>query len=115
MKYKGSCHCKKVSYEVEFELTECISCNCSHCEIKGLLLAFVPSSSFTLASGSDTLTSYHFNKKVIDHLFCSVCGVESFAKGKDKDGNGTVAVNIRTLHDVDLESLPCVNVDGKNW
>mgnify|MGYP006170693691 CR=1 FL=1 len=37
---------------------------------------------FTLLKGDDALTDYQFNKHIIHHNFCSVCGVGSFAHGK---------------------------------
>lgn len=115
MKYTGTCHCKRVGFETELELDFVISCNCSHCQIKGLLLVFVPAEKFSLISGESELTSYKFNKKIIDHLFCTTCGVESFARGKDKNGKDTVAVNVRCLDEVDLEKLSLTKVDGKSW
>jgi hypothetical protein len=115
MKYKGYCHCKKVSYEVDLEIGKVISCNCSHCQIKGLLLSFVSADAFTLISGAEDLTSYRFNKKVIDHLFCKHCGVESFSKGKDKEGKDTVAINVRSLEGLTLEELDIMKFDGKSW
>ncbi|MFZ1244960.1 MAG: GFA family protein, partial [Azonexus sp.] len=42
MIYKGSCHCGKVAFEVEGELTNLMDCNCSICQRKGALLWFVP-------------------------------------------------------------------------
>ncbi len=115
MKYTGGCHCKKVSFEVEMEIDKAISCNCSHCEEKGLLLSFTTADKFTLLSGEENLTSYKFNKEVIDHLFCKTCGVQAFSKGKDPAGNDTVAINVRSLDDVDIEKLERVKVDGKSW
>ena len=69
MKYTGGCHCGKVRFEVDMDLKEVISCNCSMCAKRGSLLAFVPEENFTLLSGEDALTDYQFNKKVIHHLF----------------------------------------------
>ena len=115
MKYTGGCHCGNTKYEVEANLDSVIVCNCSHCQMKGMMLAFVPETSFKLLTDKSTLTTYHFNKKVIDHLFCSKCGVQSFGMGKDKDGNGTVAVNVRCLDGVDIDTLNIKKVDGKSW
>ncbi len=42
MKYKGSCHCGKVRFEVEGDLNGAMSCNCSMCSRKGSLLWLVP-------------------------------------------------------------------------
>jgi hypothetical protein len=41
MKYKGSCHCGKVAFEVQGELNGATACNCSMCSRKGSLLWFV--------------------------------------------------------------------------
>ncbi len=113
MKHTGGCHCGKVRYEVETDLGSVITCNCSHCGKKGLLLAFVPESQFTLLSGEDRLTGYRFNKKIIRHLFCKECGVQSFSRGAGPHGP-TVALNVRCLDDVDLDALTLTKYDGKN-
>ena len=42
MKYKGSCHCGRVAFEVEGEIKGAMACNCSICQRKGSLLWFVP-------------------------------------------------------------------------
>ena len=115
MKYIGRCHCKKVHYEVDFELGEVISCNCSHCQIKGLLLVFVPEDKFVLISGENSQTSYRFNKKTINHLFCKTCGVESYATAKNDEGKEMVAINVRCLDGIDLESLTLKKFNGKDW
>ncbi|MGQ6626435.1 GFA family protein [Serratia marcescens] len=54
MSFQGSCHCGAVTFSVDAELpTEALSCNCSICRRKGLLLSFFPISAFTLNSGQD--------------------------------------------------------------
>lgn len=80
-----------------------------------MLLAFVPSEQFRLLSGEDNLTDYQFNKKIIHHLFCSTCGVQSFSRGAGKDGKEMVGINVRCLDDVDVESLMLTPFDGKSW
>jgi hypothetical protein len=37
MTYKGRCHCRKIAFEVEGDLTEAIECNCSICYESGYL------------------------------------------------------------------------------
>lgn len=37
MKYRGSCHCGAVAFEVEGEIQSVLSCNCSICRRKGSL------------------------------------------------------------------------------
>jgi hypothetical protein len=112
--YEGGCHCGKVRYRVETSLEPVISCNCSICQKRGVLLTFVPAASFELGSGADKLTDYQFNKKVIHHLFCNECGVGSFARGVGPDGAEMVAINVRCLDGVDLDALTITPFDGRS-
>ena len=113
--YAGGCHCGKVRYEVTVDLSEpAITCNCSMCGRSGTMLRFVPLESFKLLSGADSLTEYRFNSRIINHQFCSVCGIKSFASGKSKDGVETRAINVRCLDEVDLQAVPTRHVDGKS-
>ena len=110
--YTGSCHCGRVSYEADADLSRVISCNCSICRKRGALLAFVPADKFRLKSGDADLSDYQFNKKVIHHLFCHTCGVSSFCRGTRPDGAQMVALNVRCLDGVDLEALNIKPFDG---
>lgn len=112
--YQGGCHCGKVRYTLTLDLSKpVITCNCSMCGRSGTMLAFVSESAFTLTQGEDNLTSYKFNKHVIDHLFCRTCGIKSFARGSGPNGP-TAAINVRCLDDVDLKELKVSDFDGKS-
>lgn len=110
--YKGSCHCGNVRYEVTTDLSKVIACNCSLCSRAGYLLSFVPASQFKLLSGEDSLKDYRFNKHAIAHVFCTNCGVRSFARGKGKDGE-MAAINVRCLEGVDPDTLEITKVNGR--
>ncbi|HEY6259319.1 MAG TPA: GFA family protein [Xanthobacteraceae bacterium] len=112
--YAGGCQCGKVRYEVAADLAEVMACNCSRCAKLGWLLAFVPAADFKLIAGEGGTTDYQFNKHVIHHLFCSTCGIESFARGKGPGGVEMAAVNVRCLDGVDLGALKVKNVDGRS-
>ncbi len=113
-KHLGGCHCGAVRYEVELDVAEpAITCNCSICSKTGTMLNFVPLESFRLLSGEEKLTDYQFNKMVIHHLFCNVCGVRSFARGIGPDGKEMRAINVRCLDDIDLERVPTQQWNGK--
>lgn len=114
-KHSGGCQCGKVRYSVELELGAVNACNCSRCHKLGSLFAFVPASKFELTSGDDALTDFQFNNRLIHHLFCSTCGIESFAKGKGPDGMEMVAVNARCLDDVDINALEIKHIDGRSY
>ncbi len=112
-KHEGGCHCGAVRYSVDIDPTAtAIVCNCSMCGRSGSMLQFAPAASFHLAKGGDNLTSYKFNKHIIDHLFCKTCGIKSFARGKDGKGNDTVAINVRCLDGVNSFDVPTKQFDG---
>jgi len=114
--YAGGCHCGRVRYEVATDLATVMECNCnwSHCSKRGMLLTFVTPDKFTALAGGDGLKDYQFNKKMIHHLLCPDCGIESFARGRAPDGKEMVAINVRCLEGVDVKSLPLTPIDGRN-
>lgn len=113
--FHGSCQCGAVNYDVEVDLDETITCNCSRCQRMGFVLAFTSLDSFKLNAGDQNLTEFLFNKKAIRHLFCRTCGVESFAYGVMPDGTKTVAVNVNCLEGVNPRKLGSQHVDGKSF
>jgi hypothetical protein len=112
--YEGGCHCGKVRYKATTDLARVVSCNCSRCGKLGALLTFVSPTQFELLSGEDALTDYQFNKKVIHHLFCCACGVESFARGTAPNGEELVAINVRCLDGLDIGAISPTHFDGKS-
>jgi hypothetical protein len=114
--HTGGCHCGTYKYEVQTELAKVLECNCSHCGKRGLLLTFVEPEQFKLVSGDEAaMRDYRFNKRAIAHLSCPDCGVESFARGKKRDGASMVAINVRCLEGVDPKSLTLTAVDGRSF
>jgi hypothetical protein len=114
MKYKGSCHCVKIQFEVEGDLDTATACNCSMCSRKGSLLWFVPRAKFQLTTPESDIGTYTFNKHVIKHRFCRTCGIHPYGEGVDPKGNQVAAVNIRCLEDIDLERIPVQHFDGRS-
>ena len=53
---QGSCHCGKITFEVEGEPSQVLECNCSHCSRKGYLLWFVPRGKLRITSSTDSLS-----------------------------------------------------------
>lgn len=115
MRYQGSCHCGKIAFEVEGDFTQAIDCNCSLCRRRGGLLAFVPRGSLKLKTPIENLSTYRFNKHVIQHHFCSTCGIAPFGEGEGKGGEKSAAVNLRCLPEFDLDSVEIVKFDGRSY
>ena len=111
--YKGSCHCKAVTFEVEApEVLEADFCNCSICSKSGFLHLIVPKANLKLLSGEESLTTYTFNTGVAQHTFCKICGIKPFyVPRSNPDG---VDVNINCL-DTRPRDVNVTNFDGQNW
>ena len=115
MAYQGSCHCGAVTFSVDADPpTEAMTCNCSHCSRKGLVLTFVPADQFALNSGEDQITDYLFYKHNITHQFCKTCGTQPFALGKSPNGPMR-AINLRCVPEVDIATLNIQHVDGASF
>jgi hypothetical protein len=114
MKYKGSCHCGGVAFEVEGEIKGAVSCNCSICQRRGSLLWFVPRDKLHLLTPEEAASTYTFNKHAIKHKFCAVCGIHPYGEGTDRKGQSTAAINILCLEGIDFSNIPVQNYDGRS-
>lgn len=113
MKYTGSCHCGRVAFEVEGEITGALACNCSICQRKGALMWFVPRASLQLRTPDEDAATYLFNKHVIRHRFCASCGIHPFGEGVSPAGDAVAAVNLRCIEGIDLAAIPVQQFDGR--
>ncbi len=113
MKYKGSCHCKKVKFEIEAPKDiEADYCNCSICKKSGFLHLIRPLNKFSLIEGKEHLTCYTFNTGIAQHTFCKHCGVKPFYTPRSNpDG---IDINVNCL-DTEANSVSITEFDGKNW
>jgi len=68
------------------------------------------SSSFRVENAA----TYLFNKHVIQHHFCKVCGIHPYGEATDPKGVAMAAVNIRCLEGIDLDSVPVRKFDGRS-
>ena len=114
MNYQGSCHCGRVAFEVEGQIGGALACNCSICSRTGSLLWFVPREKLQLRTPDEAASTYTFNKHVIRHRFCPVCGMHPYGEGVDPSGKPMAAVNLRCVEDLDLAAIPVQHFDGRS-
>ena len=113
MTHAGSCHCGRIAFELDGDVTTAMECNCSMCRRKGALLAFFPREALRLTTPESDMATYRFNTHRIGHHFCPTCGIAPFGEGTDpRTGASTAAVNVRCLPDVDLDALKINKFDG---
>jgi len=114
MNYKGSCHCGRIAFEVEGDLTEVADCNCSICTRMGSLHWFLPREALHLLTPAENMAAYMFGSGTIKHYFCPTCGIHPFGEGVDSSGVARAAVNARCLEGVDLAALAVKHFDGRS-
>lgn len=115
MQYHGSCHCGRIAFDVEGELTQVMECNCSHCSKKGFLMWFVPRERLVLTTPESDMSTYTFHKHSIQHRFCPQCGCAPVSFGMGSGGKAMASVNVRCLEGVDAASLKHVQIDGRSF
>ena len=76
--YRGACHCGAVQFQIDSEITDVYTCDCSLCAKKNALMTTVPEDKFVLLSGETALSLYQWNTKVARNYFCSMCGIYPF-------------------------------------
>lgn len=112
--HKGSCHCKKVQFEVRaLADVTVVNCNCSICEKTGFQHIMVEKEDFRLLSDAEDLSSYRFNTGIANHTFCKTCGVKGFYTPRSHP-NG-VSVNYRCLEKDRFGAVKFEDFDGQNW
>src|ERR1700687_3452276 len=75
MIYKGKCHCGKIAFDVEGELTSVIECNCSICYESGYLHWMIDPSQLRMKTSLNDASLYQWGTGQARHYFCPKCGV----------------------------------------
>ena len=111
--YLGSCHCGRVSFELDAQLDYVMECSCSLCRRLGALWHGASDSGLRITAGEAELTLYQFNTMTAKHYACGYCGVHPFCRPRLDPSRW--AVNVRCIDGVDVSSLPLMRFDGANW
>lgn len=113
-RYHGSCHCKRVRFEADIDLSRgTTKCNCTWCWKQRRWGLMVEAGAFEAIEGAEHLSGPRGG-------FCKHCGVNTYAV-VDTSGWGPgfsgdrVAINIASLDDLPIEDLlaaPVKYLDG---
>ena len=109
---RGACHCGAVRFEVDFEIIELTTCDCSLCVIRNAVMAKVPEAALTVTAGREYLTLYQWNTRRAEHYFCNRCGIYVFHRKRAAQEH--FGVNAFCLEDFDPASVPLRATEGAN-
>ena len=110
--YTGSCHCGKVRYKVDLDLSKgAIRCNCSICTKARAWFTFISANQLHMIAGDDSMADYRWTPPgrpgpFLNYRFCKTCGVRVYATGDAEFMGGRFfALAVATLDDVDTDEL----------
>jgi hypothetical protein len=107
---RGSCHCGAVTFEINADIVELTTCDCSLCVKKNALMAKVHESALTILSGADVLSLYEWNTRRAKHYFCSRCGIYTFHRKRAAPDH--FGVNVFCLDGFDPSAIPVRATEG---
>ncbi len=104
----GACHCNNIQYQYELDSSidkiDARQCSCSFCTKQGVIYTSHPSGKLSIKIKSlKDIKKYQFSSKVIDFMFCNICGVMPFAVTLIENQKYAV-INIKTVN-VELQNL----------
>ena len=106
----GSCHCGAVAFQVDAEIVELTTCDCSLCVKKNAVMAKVHESALTITAGEDLLSLYQWNSGRARHYFCSRCGIYTFHRKRAAPDH--YGVNVFCLDGFDASAIPVRETEG---
>ena len=117
--YQGSCHCGKVRFEADLDLsTGTGKCNCSICTKQRNWGMSIKPDAFRLLSGQDDLGDYTFGSHSVHHMFCKHCRIRTFSRGYVEEmGGAFYSIALAALDNATPEELvtaPVRYFDGRS-
>jgi hypothetical protein len=115
--YHGSCHCKRVLYEADIDLSAGTGkCNCSYCWKVRNWSAGIKPVDFRLVRGEADRGVYGFRHGSTNHhVFCKHCGVRVYTQGHIEEiGGAFVSIALSTLDDLPPGELAAAKVQYMN-
>src|SRR5262249_53075558 len=85
-------------------------CNCSYCRMRGGVTVSVEAGEISFDCGEEALTVYRFKTGVVEHYFCSKCGI--YTHHRLRSDSNQCRVNTACLEGVspfDFDEVPVLN------
>ncbi|MCP5283772.1 MAG: GFA family protein [Burkholderiaceae bacterium] len=111
-KYKGSCHCGAVQFEVKTNepLDPYFRCNCSLCSRKGAVMGEAAREDLMVTQGEELISTYTWNTGEAQHYFCKVCGI--YTHHVMRGATDRIGINMACVEGVDVYAVGEVQVGG---
>jgi len=114
MTYRGSCHCGRIAFEVEGTLDGPCPATVHSANAKALSCGFVPRDNLNLLTAEEDTSAYTFNKHVIKHRFCPVCGTHPYGRQSIRRAIAWPPSTFAAWRRSNLASIPVTHFDGRS-
>ena len=108
--WAGSCHCGAVRFQVEAEITELTSCDCSLCVKKNAVMAKVHESALNITVGEEHLSLYRWNTGVVLYYVSGSSGIYTFHRKRAAPDH--FGINVFCLDGFDPSTIPVRATEG---
>ena len=108
---EGSCHCGTIRFSVKLTdgLKTVRRCDCSYCRMRGAVAVSVEAGDISFDRGEEALTVYRFNTGVVEHYFCSKCGIYTHHRRRSHLNQYRVnAACLKGVNPFDFDEVPVV-------
>lgn len=118
--YHGSCHCRRIQFEADIDLTTnpTTKCNCTICWKLRWWGTIVKPEAFRLVTAPEDVQYGFPTESNGKRVLCKTCGVTAFGWGHLKEiGGDYVSINVAALDDLataELLAAPLQYLDGRN-
>jgi len=112
---EGSCHCGTIRFSVKLTdgLKTVRRCDCSYCRMRGAVAVSAEAGEIWFDRGEEALTVYRFNTSVVEHYFCSKCGIYTHHRRRSNPNQYRVnAACLKGVSPFDFDEVPVL--DGIN-
>lgn len=110
--FKGSCHCKKIKFELNLAPAHLTECNCSICHRIGAIWAHADKSDIKIICDENDLINYLWGDKSIKFCSCKQCGCITHWKSVDAEQSTRMAVNTRMVGRSEIKNIKVRHFDG---
>jgi hypothetical protein len=114
--FHGSCHCGKIKYQVNIDLTqETIKCNCTFCRKNSNWNTKVKDEDFEILEGQDYFSKYSSDPNIGEYIFCKYCGNMPFGITKKTEWTEEGAsIKLSSLDDISVAELAALKITYYN-
>lgn len=118
-RYQGSCHCKRVQFEIQADLEGegTMRCNCTSCAKRRWWSVKVKPEHFTSLGGEQEMVNWREGGIATGGGFCKHCGIVPYAAVAAAEWNDGAyySVNVAALDGLDpatLDKVKIIYLDG---